>query len=317
VRALARAGLFCLLPALLFTTACSAQPQKVATQSPAPALAAEPAPPPQQTSGFDGNRAFAHVEKLVSFGPRPPASEGLRRSQEYIRSQLQSDGCAVEEDDFHAATPIGSVAMKNIVVKIPGHSSGIVLLLTHYDTLRLADFVGADDSASSTALMLELARLYCGKKNPLTTWIAFLDGEEAFVQWSDTDSTYGSRELAAKLALAGDLKRVKAVILADMIGDRSLDIRRESNSTPWLTDLVWQTAQRLGYQKYFLDDTTAIQDDHLPFLRRGVPAVDIIDLDYPYWHTPADTIDKVSPKSIAIVGHVVVATLRELPEKIH
>ena len=272
--------------------------------------------PPERTGGFDGAKALGHVEQLVAIGPRTPGSEGIRRAQEYIRSQLQSFGCAVEEDDFRASTPIGSVLMKNIVAKIPGEKQDIVLLLTHYDTLRMPNFVGANDSGSSTGLMLELARQLCGKKNALTVWIAFLDGEEAFIEWSDTDSTYGSRQLAATLALSGSLKRVKAVILADMVGYRDLHVRRESNSTRWLTDIVWDTAARLGYQQYFIKSETAINDDHIPFLRRGLAAVDIIQLvDYPHWHTPEDTLDKLSPRSLSIVGHVILETLAELEKK--
>lgn len=312
----------CLAIALAGSIGCSAQPQKPANNTPAAATAGTPtAPAASATGGFEAARAFAHVEKLVSFGPHPPGSAAIAGIQKYIGGELVSYDCAVEEDDFHASTPLGSVAMKNILAKIPGRGAGIVLLLTHYDTLRLEGFVGADDSGSSTALMLELARLLCGraKSQPraLSVWIGFLDGEEAFVHWSDTDGTYGSRELAAKLAMSGELKRVRAVILADMVGDRDLRIRRESNSTAWLTDLVWSTAARLGYSQYFLEDSTTIEDDHIPFLRRGVPAVDIIDLDYPYWHTIEDTLDKVSPQSIAIVGHVILATLDELPKRSH
>jgi len=206
----------------------------------------EAAPAPATTGGFDGQKAFAQVERLVAIGPRSPGTEGIRRAQEYIRGQLQSFGCTVEEDEFHAATPVGPVAMKNIVAKIPGQSSSVVLLTTHYDTKRLANFVGANDGGSSTGLMLEMARQLCGRKNKLTIWIAFFDGEEAFVQWSATDGTYGSRQMAAKLAVSGELKRVKAVVLADLIGDRNLRIKRESNSTSWLTELVWATASRLG-----------------------------------------------------------------------
>ena len=297
----------------------SAASGSAAGQTSSAASAAEPVPPAAQTGGFDGQKAFDHVAKLVGFGPRPPDSDGIHRAQEYIRTQLQADGCAVEEDDFHASTPIGSVAMKNIVAKAPGEGRGVVLLLTHYDTLRKENFVGAVDGGSSTGLMLEMARLLCGRKQPLAVWIAFLDGEEAFVQWSGTDSVYGSRELSARMAVSGDLKRIKAVILADMVGPAGVQIRPDSNSTPWLTDLVWSTAARLGYKDVFLSSELGIQDDHLPFIHRGVPAVDIIDLshyqDEGYWHTPQDTLDKVSPRSLAIVGHVIVETVGQLEKK--
>jgi len=277
------------------------------------------APPADKTGGFDGARAYEYVSKIVAAGPRPPDSEGIHRAQEYIIGQLKEFGCPVEAHDFHAATPVGSLAMKNIVAKIPGEDSGIILLLTHYDTVRVANFVGAEDSGSSSGLMLEMARLLCPRKGAHAVWIAFLDGEEAQVQWTDTDSVYGSRELAATMAVSGDLKRVKAVILADMIGQFGLKISRESNSTRSLTDLVWATAARLGYKDVFVSDESAISDDHLPFLGRHVPAVDLIDLggyqELGYWHTADDTLDKVSAKSLAIVGHVILETVAELQKK--
>jgi Peptidase family M28 len=312
------------LAAALAGFGCHGPAEHAAGSAPA---ANQAAPPAAQTGGFDGARAYAQLEKLLSFGPRTPGSPAIRREQDYIKSQLESYGCAVDEDDFHASIPTGSIAMRNLVAKVPGASprAGVILLLTHDDTLRLPGFVGADDSGSSTALMLEMARLVCGTKRPLAVWIAFLDGEEdqtnfttadqAQTTWSDQNSTFGSRELAARLELSGQLKRVRAVILADMIGDRQLDISRDSNSTPWLTDLVWQTANRVGYRRYFLDESIAVEDDHSPFLRRGVSAVDIIDFDYPYWHTTQDTIDKVSAKSMAIVGHVILETIAALEKK--
>jgi hypothetical protein len=284
---------------------------------------AEPAPPAESTGGFDGNKAFDHVAQLVAIGPRPPASDGIRRAQAYIKAQLQSYGCQVDEDDFHAQTPVGDVAMKNIIGKAPGEGQGIILLMTHYDTLSsVKDFVGAEDSGSSTGLMLEMARLLCGKKQPNAVWIAFLDGEEAFVNWNqDEDHTYGSRELAARMAVSGDLKRVKAVILADMVGQNNLEIHRESDSTRWLSDLVWKKAATLGYGNIFTSQEGQIADDHQPFLSRGVPAVDIIDLDgytrLGYWHTTQDTLDKVSPKSLAIVGYVILESVNELQKKFH
>ena len=296
----------------------SAANQAAATPKPA-----EVAPPADQTGGFDGSKAYEHVAKLVSFGPRPPASEGLHRSQEYIIGQLKADGCDLDQDDFHASTPKGDIAMKNIIAKAPGTGQGIILLLTHYDTLgSVENFVGAEDSASSTGLMLEMARQLCGKKGPNSVWIAFLDGEEAFVNWDqDDDHTYGSRELAARMAVSGELKRVKAVLLADMIGQYNLKILRQSDSPKWLNDLVWKTAARLGYKDIFVSQETTTQDDHDPFLARGVPALDIIDLnDYisaGYWHTPQDTLDKVSPRSVAIVGYVILESVDELQKKFH
>ena len=310
--------------AWLAVSGCGAGPQKTSTEAAtrpvaqAVSVAPEDAAPPAEKAGrFDGQKAYEHVARLVAIGPRSPGTEGIRRAQEYMEGQLRSFGCQVEEDNFHASTPIGSLAMKNIVVKIPGASPQVVLMGSHYDTLRREDivFVGANDGGSSTGILLEMARLLCRRKNALTVWIAFFDGEEQFQKWSDTDSPYGSRQMAAKLALSGEIKRIKAMLLADLVGDKHLRIKRESNSTRWLTDLVWNAAARLGYQNVFVSEETAIQDDHLPFLKRKVPAADVIDLGMQYWHTEADTLDKISPRSLAIVGHVFLESLTDLEKK--
>jgi Peptidase family M28 len=325
------------LLALVLLTGCAPASTKADKSAPPPAAATKPAgpppispadaaPPAAQTAGFNGVQAFDYLARQVAFGPRPSGSPALARTQDYIHSQLRSFGCRVDDDDFTGQTPIGAIHMKNIVVKIPGSGPDIILLLTHYDTVRINNFVGANDSASSTAVMLEMARLYCGphpihRLRSTSLWIAFLDGEEAqevingVAQWSAEDSVYGSRELAARLALSGELKRVKAVVLADMIGDRDLHIRREMNSTPWLVDIIWSTAKHLGYSSEFLDDRQGpVGDDHDPFIRRGVPAVDMIDFESQgtFWHTPQDALDKVSPRSLAIVGHVLIESLPEI-----
>jgi glutaminyl-peptide cyclotransferase len=278
------------------------------------------APPADSTGGFDGRQAYQYVADQVAIGPRSAGSSGGLRAQQDIIAKLQSFGCPVDQEDFHTPTPIGNVAMKNIVAKVPGASPDIVLLTTHFDTKRIDNFVGADDGGSSTGVMLEMARLVCTRKNALTVWIAFFDGEEAFnPDWEDPDNTYGSRELAARMALSGDLAHVKAMILVDLVGGRNLHVKRDSNSTPWLTDMVWSTAARLGYKDIFLSDKAAMEDDHLPFVHRNVAAVDIIDLDtagdVSYWHTPADTLDKISPRSLAVVGHVLIETLPQLEQR--
>jgi glutaminyl-peptide cyclotransferase len=319
--------------AALFAIACShdtARPEAApaaaanaaASGSQLAIAAADAAPPASETGGFDGSKAYEFTAKVVGFGPRPPESDALHKTQDYIRSQLESFGCAVDEDDFHASTPIGSLAMKNIIAKTQGEGKGVILLLTHYDTLRMDHFVGAVDGGSSTGLMLEMARLLCSasaKKQPNSVWIGFLDGEEALVNWNkDNDNTYGSRQLAARLATSGELRRIHAVILADLIGPKNPKFHRDSNSTRWLTDLVWKTAARLGYRDIFLSDESGVNDDHLSFLNRGVAAVDIIDLnDFPYWHTLDDTLDKVSPRTLGIAGHVILESVNELQKKFH
>jgi Zn-dependent M28 family amino/carboxypeptidase len=204
--------------------------------------------------------------------------------------------------------------MTNLVGKIAGGSSAVVIIAGHYDTKRTNfPFVGANDGGSSAAFLLEMARVLARRKNSLTYWLVFFDGEEALQRWSNTDGLYGSRHFAQELSAQGTLNQVRALILVDMIGDAHLDIHRESHSTPWLNDIVFSAAQRLGYGRYFLNTPRAIEDDHTPFLELGVPAIDIIDLDYGpfnlYWHTRYDTVDKCNPASLAIVARVVLAAL--------
>lgn len=264
-----------------------------------------------------GQRAMAHVRALVGFGDRRPGSEGHRKTQEYILAELRKAEVEVEEVSFTAETPRGRLAMKNIIAKIPGRSQDILVVSGHYDTLWLDGFVGANDGGSSAALLLEIARAL-RRQAPLekSVWVVFFDGEEAIEQWSERDGVYGSRWQAALWRQQGVLRRVRALINVDMIGDRGLALRREQNSTPWLTDLVWQAARDKGYAANFLDEQTAVYDDHAPFLALGVPAVDLIDFDYGpnnrYWHTTQDTADKVSPRSLQIVGEVVLESLNRL-----
>jgi hypothetical protein len=292
-------------------------PSRVKAASKAPAQMADAdTPPPDKTGGFDGKRAFADVAKQVDFGPHPAGSQAIAQVQDYLLSELSSANCTADVDAFNGQTPAGDVAMKNILVKIPGDRPGIIMLATHYDTKRLDNFVGADDGGSSTAVMLELARLLCAQHGRYAVWIAFFDGEEAVNrEWKDPDNRYGSRQMAAKLAMSGDLAKIRAFLLADIVGSRELRIKRDSNSDKLLTDLVWATAKNLGYSGVFVNDGTAIEDDHQSFSTRGVRTVDVIDLEIPYWHTPQDTIDKISSKSLAVTGHVLVESVKQLQTK--
>jgi hypothetical protein len=285
-------------------------------------IGANDAPPADKTGGFDGKRAYDLVAKQVAFGPRPSGSPAIALLQSFLDSELKSYGCAVEADNFNADTPAGRVPMKNLLVKIPGEKPGVILLATHYDTKRLDNFVGADDGGSSTGVMLELARNRCQKPGQFafrySVWIAFFDGEEAVrQQWQDPDNRYGSRQMAAKLAASGDLKKIRALILADIVGGRNLRIQRESDSTKEVTDLIWSTAARLGYSNIFVNEDYPVTDDHGSFLKRGVPASDVIALNSAagYWHTPQDTMDKISAKSLAIVGHVLLESVNQLQSK--
>jgi hypothetical protein len=278
----------------------------------------------QTASGaFDSTRAWSHLEQLVALGPRPAGSAELRRARAYITRQLAASGLTVQEQPFTAETPAGRVDMVNLVVRLPGRRADRLLVTGHYDTklMRGRRFVGANDGGSSAAWLIELARALAAATVPRehTIELVWFDGEEAFCEnWSDCgrpdspDNTYGSRYYV-QAARAGDaLSSIKAMILVDMIADRDLDIRRDPNSTPALTDTIWRVARRLGHEAAFVDASLAVEDDHIPFLRAGVPSVDIIDLNYPHWHTPADTLDKLSARSLQVVGDVVMAALAEL-----
>jgi Zn-dependent M28 family amino/carboxypeptidase len=287
--------------------ACSGKPTSLAEQGKTASAALGP-------TEFDGVRAFEHVRWLVEMGPRPVGSAAHDHARDYIIEQLKALKLSVVRDDFTAKTPLGPRNMTNIIGKLPGQSEGIILIGSHYDTKLFKEFtfVGANDGGSSTGALLELARVLAsrGKKPKYHIWFVFFDGEEAFVNWTQTDSTYGSRHLAEKWAQEGTLAKVRALILLDMIGDKDLDIQRDSGySTPWLVDLLWATAAQLGYGRYFLSQTLSLEDDHVPFARRGVPTVDIIDFNYPYWHEAEDTLDKLSPVSLKIVGDVVIRSL--------
>ena len=265
---------------------------------------------------FDGAAAFRHLERLVAIGPRPAGSPGGARARDYITAELRRAGAKVRLEAFEADTPDGRLKMANVVGVIAGRRSEVVLVGGHYDTKVFRDFrfVGANDGGSSAALLLELARALAARPHEYTYWVAFFDGEEARGAWTPTDSLYGSRRMAADLARRGRLPR--AVIVADMIGDRDLAIRREASSTPWLTDLVWDSARRLGQSAHFLSEAIAVEDDHAPFLRAGVPATLLIDFDFPPWHTAGDTLDTVSARSLQVVGDVLLDALPALEDRL-
>ncbi len=266
----------------------------------------------------DGQAAFEHVTQLVSFGPRPPGSLGISQAQSYIKSALKKIKLEVEEQDFLASTPNGPISMKNIIAKTPVDQGQVIILASHYDTLLMKSmpFVGANDGGSSTGLLLELARVHSTLPREFTFWFVFFDGEEAQAQWSETDSLYGSRYFVEKLKMEGKASKIKAMILMDMIGDKDLRLERDLSSTPWLLELTQRSALELGYSKHLGTMSNAIQDDHVPFIKAGIPAVDLIDYDYGFnnvfWHTSNDTLDKISPQSLKIVGDIVVRVVEKL-----
>jgi glutaminyl-peptide cyclotransferase len=292
------------LASLLLLLACAPHATSVA-----------PAADGASTPGFDSSRAFDHLRALVAIGPRPPGSAGIRQARAYITSQLKALGLAPTEQAFEAQTPLGPIKMANISVRLPGKRPERLIIGGHYDTklFREFRFVGASDGGSSTAMLLELARVLKDRERPLTIELVFFDGEEATLpDWSGTDHTYGSRHFVATAKQDGSLAGIKGMILLDLVGDRSLTIRKETRSTPWMTAIIWDTARRLGHRAAFLEESMPVEDDHVEFLDAGIPAVDVIDLDYAQWHTAGDNLDAVSARSLQIVGDVIVASLPKI-----
>ena len=269
-------------------------------------------------AGVSGTSALEFTRRAVAFGPRPPGSAAIRALQNYILTELQKDDCEIIEDAFNAKTPQGTIAMKNILARFPGKGRGgerrAIAITGHFDTKYFPGrkFVGASDGGSSTGLLLELARVLAHQPRMDDVYLVFLDGEEAFGEWSDTDSLYGSRHLAERWGRDGTLRRLKGLINVDMIGDKNLDIPQETSGSMALNKLIWQTATDLGYRAFFISQQIAEEDDHIPFIRAGAPAVDLIDIDYPPWHTDADTMDKLSAQSMEIVGTVVYEVIQRL-----
>ena len=275
----------------------------------------------QAQTHFNGAKALEYAREFVSIGPRWPTSPGHLKAESFLRDQFKHD--QLEEDSFTADTAIGPVGLRNFIVRFPGKKDGVIVLATHYETnywLRNINFVGANDGGSTTGLLLAIAdqlRADSARSKMLegySVWLVFFDGEEAFKSWSDSDSTYGSRHLAARWGRDGTLKRIKAFILADMIGDKDLDIQRESRSTDWLVTLMTKAAKRFGYDRFFFQTEGPVDDDHMPFITRSVPSIDVIDLDYgpnnSYHHTAQDTMDKITARSLTIDGDVFLETIR-------
>ena len=296
---------------------------------PTPAQAASAPPDNTPLPHIDAKRAFEYTREVTAFGTRYMGNENHKKLERYIIDHLKQDHLKpdeIEDDAFVADTVEGEFPVRNIIAKFPGTKDGIIVILGHYDTvypLRDSGFVGANDGGSSTAILLEFAnqlRVAAGKKRDgYSVWLVWTDGEEAVRSWSATDSLYGTRHLAEKWEKDGTLKQIKALMVMDMIGDADLNIDRDTNSTPWLLDLIYAAAEREGYQSHFYAREAGIEDDHLPFVKRGVPSADVIDLDYGYnnvfHHTAQDTMDKLSPKSLQTVGDTIMETIHMLDQR--
>jgi glutaminyl-peptide cyclotransferase len=330
-RARTACGLLLILTLPLLFLACpgkdSRQNSNTGNTVATPVASQTPASP---KLAIDGARAFEHVRKQVEFGPRPAGSAELARTREYIVGELKSYGLNVTVDEWQAKTPIGARRMANVTAELPGESTDVIILSSHYDTKLFKEFrfVGANDGASSTGALLEMARVMAaaGQKPRMTYRFVFFDGEEAFcANWEDCqtpegpDNTYGSRRYVQQLKEKNETRRVRAMILLDMVGYKNLELgRNETLSTRWLIDAVWNTARELGYGEYFIDDIEHCDgDDHVPFLQAGIEALDIIQLgSYEYWHEAEDTLDKISPQSLKIVGDVVLASLPRIEQRL-
>jgi Zn-dependent M28 family amino/carboxypeptidase len=266
-------------------------------------------------AGVSGASALEFTRHAVAFGPRPSGSEANRQLQAYILAQLKTCKCQVTEDAFTPQTPKGPIAMKNIIAKFPGKSGKSVVITGHFDTKLFPGrkFVGASDGGSSAGLLLELARVLAGQPRTDDVYLVWLDGEEAVrTEWAGDDNLYGSRHLAEQWHKDGIAAKIKGLINVDMIGDRHLDIDQETNGSAALNRLVWTAASELGYAAYFTRNTRATEDDHIPFIKAGIPSIDLIDFDYEPWHTDEDTMDKLSAQSLEIVGTVVLDVIRRL-----
>ncbi len=326
-------GLLCLL-GMLTLVSCShgADTQPTVVVPPQFDTRTTPPPPPETAAPdkaplphIDAKRAFQYTREVTAFGERYMGNANHKKLERYIVDHLKGD--QLEDDAFTADTVEGKFPVRNIIAKFPGTKDGIIVIMGHYDTnypLRNTGYVGANDGGSSTAILLEFANqlrngLHDKKRAGYSVWLVWTDGEEAVKTWSDTDSLYGTRHLAEKWEKDGTLKKIKALMVMDMIAPTDLAILRDTNSAPWLLDLIYAAAERGGYQSHFFALQTGIEDDHIPFVKRGVPCADVIDMPYGYndvfHHTPQDTMDKLSPKSLEIVGDTIMETIHLLDQR--
>jgi glutaminyl-peptide cyclotransferase len=283
------------------------------------------------TSRFNGQTAYALTTQLLQVAPkRFNGSSGHLKAEEFIKQHFAAEAAKgnLETDTFTATTPAGLQTMRNYIVKYPGKKDGIIVLASHYETnypLRDIEFFGANDGAATTALLIEIGNvLRAHPPEGYSVWLVFDDGEEAVKEWTQSDSLYGTRHLAAKWANDGTLAKIKALLVADMIGDKDLNIDYVENSTPWLLDMFKVAAKNTGHSASIFKYHEAEEDDHLPFAQRGVPVLDVIDAHYGpatdstpdgYHHTAQDTLDKISAKSLQISGDLFLEMIRLINQR--
>ncbi|HVS11783.1 MAG TPA: M28 family peptidase [Planctomycetota bacterium] len=273
---------------------------------------------------FDQARAWRHLEALVAIGPRPAGSEGAEATRVYIERELRAAGLEPRRESFTAQTPIGPVEMANVYADIEGapgagQPAPMIVLCTHYETKRMPfRFVGANDSGSGTAVLLELARVLAPRSSGRFAYrILFLDGEEAMrAHWEDPDNRYGSRHHVQELKKSGTIARVKACVLLDLVGDKDLRLMRDEYSNQQFLNAFFEAAREIGLGQHVGGRSEPIKDDHLSFLEGGIESVDLIDFDYgpgnSYWHTAEDTLDKCSAESLGATGRIVLHGLPKL-----
>ncbi len=267
---------------------------------------------------FSGGRAFEQVRRLVAFGPRASGSAALEQSRQYLIGQLETAGWQVERQTFADDTPHGRIQFVNLIARLKGASATDqhAIVCTHYDTkyFEFETFVGANDGGSGTGALVELARVLAEYPRFARRFeLVFFDGEEAIqefrVDQPPFDGLYGSRYYARSLRESGRAGQFKLGILWDMMGDKDLDVTLPPNSPPKLAKGLFDAGDALGTRDHFGYFRSDVLDDHVPLEKAGIPTIDIIDFDFPAWHTPADTLDKVSAESLQIVGQ---ATLYHL-----
>jgi Zn-dependent M28 family amino/carboxypeptidase len=275
---------------------------------------------------FNSQQAYAYTAQIAGFGERWPGSPGHKKTENLIHQVLQKDRGQIEADDFVATTPRGPISVHNIIGKFnvtTNPTQGILVLAGHYDTLFKSGFIGANDGASSAGILLAFADVLAHQKTGMQIWLVWTDLEEAIRSFGGNDGLYGSRHLAQKLATNGQVSRIRGLFLLDMIGDRDLDVARETGSSRSLQNVMAEAADRLGYSRYFFQYDTNIIDDHISFIVVGIPAVDVVDAQYgrmgptfdamgEFHHTNADTIDKVSQHSLEVVGRTILLTVELL-----
>ncbi len=298
------------------------------------AATSSPAQKAAPTTRFNGQAAYTLTAQLLQVAPkRFNGSPGHLKAEEFIKQHFAAEAAKgnFETDTFTASTPAGFQTMHNYIVKYPGKKDGIIVLVTHYETnypLRDIEFYGANDGAATTALLIEIGNvLRAHPPEGYSVWLVFDDGEEAvkcLQCWSNSDSLYGTRHLAAKWSQDGTIAKIKALLVADMIADKDLNIDHSDNSAPWLNDLLKVAAKNTGHSANIFKYSEAEEDDHLPFAQRGVPVLDVIDAHYGpstdatpdgYHHTAQDTLDKISAKSLQISGDIFLEMIRLINQR--